>query len=415
MKKIFVFSYHGKETYQTGFNRLLSVAESLSQSYEVHFVYGNKNKIKRPIKIKGNLIEIPLSYTPGFFHNLYKNSLESGKRRMAKMLLMTYFFFTGKEIFDLGKEFHKYKKKTNIVLTSEDIVIASFPSIAIHNLGFSLKQEFGCKLVLDYRDPGVFGYQLIEENRIMSILRRFFLKRKELRNLKSADLVVTISDSIRSLFPEKYREAIQVIRNGYDIRKINFNLIKHHPYTFKLVYLGSVYNDQLVDTTFFKAVRKFIDKNVIQPQYFQIRFIGTGESLKLKETIKYFDLDPYTYVGEKMPLEQIYSELYSTAMFFHLKYGDRKEIITTKQYEYLAFQKPILLPVNDYGDLEQNIKKYKAGFVCENTDQIVSVLENTFDNHFNGNPSKVSRTENELYDLSRQGQEEKLLKLIEML
>ncbi len=415
MKRIFVFSYHGKETYQTGFNRLLSISEHLSQHYEVHFIYGNKNRDQRPIKIKGNLIEIPLSYTAGFFHNIYKNWLETGRRRMAKTLLMGYYFFTGKEIFDLGREFDNYKKKTNIVLTNEDIVLASFPSIAIHNLGYSLKQEFGCKLVLDYRDPGVFGYQLIEENRIMSVLRRFFLKRNELRNLKCADLIITISESIRKLFPEKHKDLIKVIRNGYDIKKINFNLIKQHPYTFKLVYLGSIYNDQLENTIFFKAVRRFIDQYIIQPQYFQIRFIGTGESLKLKEVIKHFNLEPYTHIGAKMPLEQIYTELYSTAMFFHLRYGNRKEIITTKQYEYLAFQKPILLPVNDHGDLRESILNNNAGFVCNNEEEIMNILKVRYDEHFKGNPMCIFRTHEELYELSRQAQEEKLIELIDKL
>ncbi|GAB1463128.1 glycosyltransferase family protein [Pedobacter sp.] len=415
MKRIFVFSYHGKETYQTGFNRLLSLSEKLAESYEVHFVYGNKNKVERPIKIRGNLIEIPLSYTSGFFHNNYKKLIESGKRITAKFLLATYFFFTGKEIFDLGREFDNYKKKTNINLDKEDVILVSFPSIAIHNLGYALKQEFGCKLVLDYRDPGVFGYQQIEDNKILSFLRKRFLKRRELRNLKSADLIITISESIRTLFPEKYRTDISLVRNGYDFKKINFHLIKHHPYTFKLVYLGTVYNDQLQDTTFFKALRKFIDTHKVQPQYFQIRFIGTGESLRLKELIKHYNLEPYTYISQKMPIEQIYTELYSAAMFFHLKYGDRKEIITTKQYEYLAFQKPILLPVNDHGDLEESIKKYNAGFICENEEEIIEVLKNSMDNHFKGKPARINRTEEELYELSRQGQEEKLLKLIEKL
>ncbi|MNJ99965.1 hypothetical protein D3C87_177460 [compost metagenome] len=412
MKRIFVFSYHGKETFQTGFNRLLSIAESLSKSYEVHFVYGDRNKVKRPIKIKGNLVEIPLSYSSSFFHNFYKDLLDSGRRGLAKLLLVTYYFFTGKEIFDLGREFNKYKKNTNISLTKDDIVIASFPSIAIHNLGYDLKQEFGCKLVLDYRDPGVFGYQLIEENKTLSFLRRFFLKRRELRNIKSSDLIITISESIRSLFPEKYQSNIKVIRNGFDSKKINFNLIKHHPYTFKLVYLGSVYNDQLVDTTFFKAVRKFINTYVIQPQYFQIRFVGTGESLRLKEIIKHFNLEPYTYVGQKMPIEQVYSELYSAAMFFHLKYGERREIITTKQYEYLAFQKPILLPINDHGDLEESLNKFKAGFICENEGEIVEVLNKNFVEHFNGTYVRINRTKDELYELSRQAQEAKLVKLL---
>jgi hypothetical protein len=113
-----------------------------------------------------------------------------------------------------------------------------------------------------------------------------------------------------------------------------------------------------------------------------------------------------------MPIDQIYGELYSTAMFFHLRYGNRKEIITTKQYEYLAFQKPILLPVNDYGDLEESIKKNNAGFVCDNEKEVVDVLKNSFDIHFNLKPMRIKRSEAELYNLSRQSQEEKLKELI---
>ncbi|RWU07632.1 glycosyltransferase family protein [Pedobacter chitinilyticus] len=413
MKRIFVFSYHGRETYQTGFNRLLSISEALSQAYEVHFVYGNKNRVERPIKIKGSLVEIPLSYTPGFFHNLYKNLLENGRRRFAKLLLITYYFFTGKEIFDLGSEFNKYKKKTNINITPNDVVFVSFPSIAIHNLGSSLKQEFGCKLILDYRDPGVFGYPSIEDSKLLSFLRKFFLKRRELRNLKNADLIVTISESIRNLFPEKYKNQVQVIRNGYDFRKIDFKQIKDHPYTFKLVYLGSVYNDQLQDTTFFKAIRKFIDQFTIQPQYFQIRFVGTDESIKLKDLIRSYHLEPYTSISAKMPIEEVYTELYSAAMFLHLKYGGRREIITTKQYEYLAFQKPILLPVNDHGDLEESIKNNNAGFVCNTEEEIVNLLKDCLDKHFDNQPLRIHRTEEEIYEFSRQFQEEKLMKLIE--
>ena len=154
---------------------------------------------------------------------------------------------------------------------------------------------------------------------------------------------------------------------------------------------------------------------IIQPQHFQLKFIGSDSSLKLKEVIKQFNLEPYTHVTPKMPIEQAYSELYSAAMFFHLKYGKRKEIITTKQYEYLAFQKPILLPVNDAGDLEESIKKYDAGFICENEEEIITVLKKAIDNNLKGNRVKINRTSEELYELSRQGQEEKLANLIEKL
>lgn len=412
MKRVFVFSCHGKETHQTGFNRLMSISESLAKTHEVHFIYGNKEGNKQPIQIKGNLIEIPLSYSSGLFHHFYKNLLANGKRRRAKLLLLIHYLFTRKEIFDLKSEFDTYKKNTNTILTENDIVFVSFPSVTVHNLGYSLKKEFGSKLILDYRDPGVFGYQLIEENKIMFMLRRFFLKRNELRNMKSADQILTISESIRKLFPQRYCDEIEIIRNGYDIRKINFDLIRNHSTTFKLVYLGSIYSDQLADLTFFKALREFIDQNGIPPHKFQIRFIGAGEAPRLKEVLKTFKLEPYSYISPKMAIEKIYDELYCATMFFHLKYGNRKEIITTKQYEYLAFQKPILLPITDDGDLANSIIDNKAGFVCNTKQEVIDTLKSSYDGFLNKEYFKVERTAQELYAYSRQSQEDKLAKLI---
>jgi len=415
LKRIFIFSYHGKETFQTSYYRLLSLSEHLSENAEVYFIHGTTEKEVKQIKVKGNFIEIPLNYAHGFFQKTYKSLLRNGKNSIAKILLIFYYFFTGKEIFDLGKEFQNYIKKTNLTLSPSDIVVVSFPSIAIHNLGFLLKQKYGCKLVLDYRDPGVFGYQLLAENKIISLLRKTFLKKREIRNLKNADLVIAISDSIKALFPVEFQEQIAVIRNGFISHKANLDLITHNPYTFILLYLGTIYSPQLKDQTFFKALRIFIDRNNILPQHFQLKFLGSEGCEGLREIIKQFNLDPYTQITPRMPIELAYTELYNASMFLQLKFGKRKEIITSKQYEYLAFQKPILLPLSDHGDLDQSITDYKAGYICNSLDEIVDVLEKQYKNHFDHQPELISRTEEELYQLSRRSQQDKLFKLIEKL
>uniref|UniRef100_UPI0018EB3ABB hypothetical protein n=1 Tax=Pedobacter sp. ASV28 TaxID=2795123 RepID=UPI0018EB3ABB len=285
---------------------------------------------------------------------------------------------------------------------------------AVHNLGYLLKKKFKSKLILEYRDPGVFGYRLVFENEFVSKMRKFFLRKKEIRNLESADLLITISESIKNFFPEKYRRNIQVIRNGFNSNKIDFQLIKTNKDQFILAYLGSVYSGQLEDFSFFNAIRKFIDRYKVSPDKFLLKFIGSDNN-QLNKIIKKFNLGAYTELTAKMPIEQAYHELYTASMFFHLRYGHRKEVITTKQYEYLAFQKPILLPINDHGDLEESIKKYDAGFVCNSEEEIINILKTVFDNHFNGNPIHITRTEEELYAFSRQSQEEKLIKLIDKL
>lgn len=413
MKRIFIFSYHGRDTHQTSFYRLLSLAKNLANHFEVYFIYGNVKNIEIEKNENSNFKEIPLTYHNGIIQKFHKY-LNGKNLTIAKILLIFHYLFTRNEIFDIRKEFENYLENNRIELNQEDIVFVSFPSLAVHNLGYLLKKKFKSKLILEYRDPGVFGYRLVFENEFVSKMRKFFLRKKEIRNLESADLLITISESIKNFFPEKYKRNIHVIRNGFNSNKIDFQLIKTNKDQFILAYLGSVYSGQLEDFSFFNAIRKFIDRYKISPDKFLLKFIGSDNS-QLNKIIKRFNLGAYTEFTAKMPIEQAYHELYTASMFFHLRYGHRKEVITTKQYEYLAFQKPILLPINDHGDLEESIKKYDAGFVCNSEEEIINILKMVFDNHFNGNPMYITRTEEELYAFSRQSQEEKLIKLIDKL
>lgn len=412
LKRIFVFSYHGKETFQTSYYRLLNLAEHLSSKYEVYFVHGALKKVVAPIEVENNLIKIPLNYRNSFIQHIYASLLSKKKKSLAKLLVIFHYFLTGREIFDLGKEFRCYLDKTNLQLTKDDIVLVSFPSLAIHNLGFMLKKEFGCKLIMDYRDPGVFGYKLIGEGKFVSAIRKFFLKKRELRNFKNADLVVTISESIKNFFPNNLKKNIQIIRNGYVKSKVDFDKIDHNEDTFILLYLGTVYDIQLNDKHFFEAVRLFIDKNNVLPHQFLIKFIGANGIPKLKHAIHQYKLEPYIISTPRIAIEEAYNELYKASMFLHLRYGNIKEIISSKQYEYLAFQKPILLPVSDNGDIAESIKKYNAGYICNTVEEIEGVIADQFKKHFSKDYTRISRTPEELYDLSRESQQKKLEDLI---
>lgn len=413
MRRIFIFSYKGRGTHETSFNRLLSISENLSEYFEVYFIYGSENDSNKE-ETRKNLFEIPIVFNKGIIQKVH-SFLRNKNAYAAKLFFILYYFFTRKEILDFKENTLSYFRKNKIEFRDNDIIFATYPTLSVQNLGSELKRKFGSKLILEYRDPGVFGYKLIFEKAWMTKARKIFLKDKEQRNLESADLIVTISQSLKNFFPEKYHRKIHIIKNGFDSKLINYDKIVNRKEQFILTYLGTIYDEQLSERTFFVALKKFVDRYSIKPQQFKLRFIGSGDSIMLKKEIKHFELEAYCSISEKMEIEKIYSNLYDTSMFLHLRYGERREIITSKQYEYLAFQKPILLPVNDYGDLEESIKKYDAGFVCESEKEIVDVLKMSIDNHFNGNPRRITRTEEELYDLSRQGQEEKLLKLIDKL
>mgnify|MGYP003574946104 CR=1 FL=1 len=413
MRRIFIFSYKGRGTHETSFNRLLSISENLSKYFEVYFIYGSEHDFKKEEK-KKKIFEIPIVFKKGIIQKTYA-FLQKRNAYAAKLFFILHYCFTRKEVLDFKENAFLYFQKEKVEFGKNDIIFATHPTLSVQSLGSELKKKYGSKLILEYRDPGVFGYKLIFEKAWMAKARKIFLKNKEQRNLERADLIITISQSLKNFFPEKYHRKIHIIKNGFDSKLISYEKIANSKEQFILTYLGTIYDEQLSDHTFFVALRKFIDKYAIGPQHFKLRFIGSADSIRLKKVIEHFELDNYCNISAKMEIEKIYSNLYDTSMFLHLRYGERREIITSKQYEYLAFQKPILLPVNDHGDLEESIKKYDAGFVCNSENEIIDVLKMSIDNHFNGNPKRIGRTEEELYDLSRQGQEEKLLKLINQL
>lgn len=415
MKRIFVFSYHGEDNYQTSYYRLLSISQRLAKDYEVYFVHGTTKNVTQPINLKNNLIELSLDYNHGFFQNLYNLLLNKNRKKLAKILLIVYFLFTGKEIFDLGKEFFNYIEKTNLYLNNEDKIFVSYPSLAIHNLGNSLKRKFKSKLILDYRDPGVFGYQQVAESKFVYLLRRYFLKRRELRNIQNADMITVTHPILKEVLPAIYHNKVHIIRNGFLANKTNLALIVDIPKIFNIVYLGTLYDIQLEDKSFFKAVRKFIDANNVLPHQFQLKFIGGKKSVTLTSIIKKYQLDPYTLITDRLPIEVAYQYLYKASIFLHLKYGDRKSITTSKQYEYFAFQKPVLLPIDDKGDIAQSIRTCNCGYICNSIDEIVNVLNEQYKLYLNGTIVTNKKSDEEVLKLSRQYQEEKLINLIKNL
>jgi hypothetical protein len=150
------------------------------------------------------------------------------------------------------------KNDLSTINLNASVIISGGASGIIKSAAY-LADKNQAKLVLDYRDPLNFGYHLLETNKLIYKFKRFFTIRNEIRFLRKADHIITVSESLKSFFPNEFQEKISVIENGSNYE---FNLIKDKinpiPKEFNLVYLGTIYNDQLTDETFFIAIKAFI-------------------------------------------------------------------------------------------------------------------------------------------------------------
>lgn len=295
---------------------------------------------------------------------------------------------------------------------SKPTIIIAGGSSGIIKSSYLLAKKFNAKFIIDYRDPLNFGYHLLETNKTISEFKRFFTLKKELSFLNKADEIITVSASLKSFFPQQFHHKITIIENGSNFEEEDIvDSIIDCPPTFNIVYLGTIYNEQLFDISFFSSLHAFIKENKISPKQLKLFFLGSIQNKKLPSIIEKFNLTKFTTITPRLNMEQIKEYALHASLFLHLKFGERSKIITSKNADYLLFRKPILLPHTDEGDISESILKHKAGYVCDGTNSsIINVLNIEFKKHLEGKRATLQQPD--LSNICRSKIAEKLIKII---
>ena len=285
------------------------------------------------------------------------------------------------------------------VVESEGFVFCSGSHFSLFSTGKTLAQSLNYKLILDYRDPWTFGYNPVDGVKFVHYLKVFFGRRREINLLNSADLVTTVSKSIKDFFPLNFINKVNVVPNGSNF--FQTHLTPNLPHTsFNIVYAGTIYNEQLIEEDFFQALKTFIEQKNISR--IKLEFLGASGNPKLKELIYRYRLNPITTITPRLKKEEFCLKMNQASVFIHLRYSNKKHIISSKQAEYLNFAKPILLPISDYGDLATSILEHQAGYVTENKEAFILKLNELWQKFENGESLKMNHSTEFLEEMSRE-------------
>jgi glycosyltransferase involved in cell wall biosynthesis len=261
-----------------------------------------------------------------------------------------------------------------------------------------LAKRLGYKLILDYRDPWTFGYTTIDGLRVIHWLKVLLNRKQERQALKAAALVSIVSDSLKQFLPGSIKKKVEIIPNGnnFNVEEIISNT---SPETFNLVYAGTIYNLQLQNEVFFKALVNFIKNKPLSS--IKLQFVGSSYHSHLNHILAKYNLHAIVQQSGRVKKQELKYYLENASVFLHLKYGEKTGIITSKQADYLAFRKPILLPVSDNGDIAESITKNNAGYVCNTVEENLAVLEQLYNKFQNGESLVVPQSEEMLLKNSR--------------
>ncbi|MDA9555555.1 hypothetical protein N9R54_04900 [Pelobium sp.] len=379
-KKLFILiPYLNQNT--TSVNRLQSfIHEALERKdVDVNVIYFDFSTLdKISIGIDGELSSITNLFKDKIIHlqpNL--NFLQSfsfwflkrGYIKLFKILTIFHQILYLSDVFTV----HKVNKQLqDLHINSNDTFVALGGPFGLFKTTYNIHKRYKVKLILDYRDPWTYGYPPIDGSSLFHLFKQKAVRKLENKILSAATLIFTVSESLKNFFPKKYQSKVFVIPNAANYFGVK---IETAPKTFDIVYLGTIYNIQLKDETLFRAISKWAPNK----SNVRILFLGSNNSHLLKPMIEKYGLTENTIITKRLGKEAIKPYLENASLFLHLKYGNRKEIITSKQADYLIFRKPILIPVSDEGDIAESITKNNAGYVCYSEPEILTILNKLYD------------------------------------
>ena len=210
----------------------------------------------------------------------------------------------------------------------------------------------------------------------MTWLVAAFLK----RTLKQRNRVLRAAACLTTVSPwhvaclKSFNRRVELIYNGYDPEI--FYPAPRRSERFYITYTGRVIHPSLRDPELlFRAVARLVEEKVISSETFRIRWFTDEKSRRIicRETERHA-LASYTEFHDYVPASRIPALLNESAVLLLLsnKTGEAgpKGVMTTKFFEALAVERPILCVRGDEGCLEEAILRTHAGLSAHNEEEV---------------------------------------------
>lgn len=335
------------------------------------------------------------------------------------IFIADYFFDYKERIIEKEAQKEIDKHDFSVLLTSS---YRTYPLVAAGNL--SVKNNI--PLITDLRDiiEQYTGNEFID-NRISSIdlLNNFIAGRFKKKLLRSRNKVLGISDFVTTVSEwhvetlEQYNKNIRLIYNGYDPDLFYPKKIRSDQ--FKITYTGRIISLLMRDPSLlFEAVSELAENNIIAPSTFRIRFYTDKKSAQMIGTLaaKYKAVDFIDYF-DYVTAPEIPAILNESSILLLLTNESSndgpKGVMTTKFFEYLAVEKPILCVRNDGALLEKAIRKAKAGLSAKNKKEVIEFLTEKYEEWKVNGYTHTGSDRNEIEKYSRSYQAKQFVSVFE--
>ncbi len=217
-----------------------------------------------------------------------------------------------------------------------DLIFASAPPATAALIGAKLSERTGKKFIADFRDPWLEIVYNQKLNR--SSLTKLIDSKLEIKTLKKADKIVTVSDDIAGLLESKVPgKNVSVIPNGFDE-----NDFHDAPYpandNFTMAYTGSMSVDR-IPYPLMHALRQFKNEGI---KNIKMNFAGRFAP-EFYSLMKELGVEEFFQIRGFVPHRESTEILQSADALLLVidNVPNNKGFLTGKIFEYLGTRKPV--------------------------------------------------------------------------
>ena len=276
------------------------------------------------------------------------------------------------------KYLQKYLKENPV-----DLIVSSGPPHSMHLIAKKLSKQTGIKWIADFRDPWteIFYFKHLK----MLNCSRKRHRRLEQSVFDGADLLITVSDKIKSDFNRATQTEVEVITNGFDPEDFKEaskpKEVKNDK--FCLTHTGLFTQDGNPDNLW-----DILGKKAAKESHFKesllIRLMGQTDATIIEQIERAGLKENCQNLGYVSHTDVVKWQQEASVLLLPLrKEPEAGGILTGKFFEYLASKREILAfgPID--GDLAKALKESGAGSIYnfEDRDGVAAAIERLYQEH----------------------------------
>lgn len=251
-------------------------------------------------------------------------------------------------------------------------LISSSGPVTTHMIASALRREMKIPWIADFRD-------LWTQNHCYPYtkLRKVFEKRLELKTLRDADALVSVSEPLADKLASLHKgKQVFAVPNGFDPDDIGSAPLTKK---FTITYTGQLYHGKRDPELLLRGIYEMIKEGEMEENNIGIRFYGPFEYW-LDQEIKRYHLEGVVKQNGIVSREIALEKQRESQLLLLLNWDDpdEKGVYTGKIFEYLAARRPILAIGGPEGVVSQLLRETGAGVHIKNMDDLKQFLRSCY-------------------------------------